>query len=287
MVFDPLRRFLLWLTKVLSRRFKKKESPTKTPVNNKPAQAAKTPRTDLIETVSIVEATIKTPAAPEKKSTEIPVDKEVLIGKEKHSISKPNEKLKTDVVKDGERPEEAVSLIETQRKPGTLRAEIVVKAETYTKGANEQKKTETEGEEEKRWKHRKPYMKKSPTEGGRERNVSSGTEKRAIEVKQKREIDLGWMPRRPQRSAKGSSQLRKEKQTSKMQEKDILTRVLSPFIELDLYEAKIYLLLPGQEFTSGRKDASSSQNIEYELEINEKKQRVFSNYQHYDGVSPP
>jgi ribosomal protein L13E len=267
MSFDLLRRLILWFTRVLSRRDKNRELSIKAPLPDKPPESAKGPPTDQPITPS--KKPTKTPISPVEKTTEIASGHGELSSKEEETTKEPQELL-TNTKVPGERPEEDVRSDETP-----LESKIpVTKEETKGKADTEQDKVKVKEKEKKASKPRKPYIVKPPTEKGRERRTPSQDSKRSSRWKVGREIDLGGVQRRLQKSRRATPQQAKGQQPQKEQKKDALTRVLSPFVELNLNNARVFLVVPGQEISADGKEIGYPQKIKYQMELNGEKRTL-------------
>jgi len=124
-------------------------------------------------------------------------------------------------------------------------------------------------------KSRKPYKKgSSRKEKSRERITRK---KKKSDFKKKKEIDLGR-----KKSKQAKIQRREEdemisKGTDETSEKkEVTTRIQSPFVEINLDEAKIFLILPQQQFKVDTID-KTSQQLNYGIELNGEKQGVIAN----------
>lgn len=134
----------------------------------------------------------------------------------------------------------------------------------------------SKGEDETRT--RKPYKKKPPTERTEEEREKAleYDEKKPVTPKHKKEIDLGKIKRREQPAVKQPQQ-RKELDIERIEkssdEKETLIRVESPYVEIDLDEAKVFLIIPKQQFRTEAVD-NISQQLDYKLELNGKEEPI-------------
>ena len=95
---------------------------------------------------------------------------------------------------------------------------------------------------------RKPYKKKGPTEERKNKNTESYQERKAESgiPKLASEIDLG--KRKQLRPTEQSQTTASPKQTVKESgERQIITIIESPYVEIDLDEARILLIIPEQQ----------------------------------------
>lgn len=124
---------------------------------------------------------------------------------------------------------------------------------------------------------KKPYVKKAPTEEQEKkpRELPTDKKKQHIEKKQKA-IDLGNASKSKYRRIIHPSQEEQkiivEKEEEKPKDKKSPIRIEAPFVEIDLDESKISLVLPGQQF---RVDSSGEipKEINYKIKINKEEQK--------------
>jgi len=124
----------------------------------------------------------------------------------------------------------------------------------------------------------KPYIKGSPTERRkREARKFPPTEKELSEIK-RREIDLGNLPQksrprkqRPPRDLQDETSNEKADRT--LEEKEVTASIESPFVEIDLDKAKVFLVLPKQKLKIDTTD-QIPETLSYELQLNGEKQEV-------------
>lgn len=110
-----------------------------------------------------------------------------------------------------------------------------------------------ESEEEKiKTKKRKPQKKKAPIEESKKEPESPLEEERGSDVpKQGKKIDLGNIQRKKPRRAKQPPQPAEgsvERIKKGTYEKETLMRVESPYVEIDMDQAKVFLIIPKQQF---------------------------------------
>jgi len=142
------------------------------------------------------------------------------------------------------------------------------------KEAKEQKaKAEEEKIREKKMK--KPRKKKSPTEQREELKKSSPKKTKSSTAKEKQVVDLG---KTKKKTFKTRFPVRDSiPKTSDYSEKPSLLsqRVLSPYVEINFDEAKVFLVLPKQVLNL-KEIENSLQELKYDLEINGKKEKVLA-----------
>jgi len=128
--------------------------------------------------------------------------------------------------------------------------------------------------EEEKTKKQKPYKKNAPTGGEKERRKPSEDKKKPSDFKQRKEIDLGDTQRRKSKSDKSLKQVSPSEKTNKVpKEKGVALRVESPFVEIDLNEAKVFLVLPKQQFKPSTV-SNIPQQLTYKLELNREEQTI-------------
>ena len=128
--------------------------------------------------------------------------------------------------------------------------------------------------EEEKTKKQKPYKKNAPTGGKKERGKPSEDEKKPSDFKRRKEIDLGNTQRRKPKSDKSLKQVSPNEKTNKVpKEKGVALRVESPFVEIDLNEAKVFLVLPKQQFKPSTV-SNIPQQLTYKLELNREEQTI-------------
>ena len=118
---------------------------------------------------------------------------------------------------------------------------------------------------------KKPYKKKPPTEGKERRTekLSSNKERESTTFERRENIDLGRHIRK--KRLKLNEPPPQKKKISRKNE--IAERVCSPYVEINFDEAKIYLVLPQQQF---RIDSSTEipQQLIYNLKLNGEEQKI-------------
>ncbi len=125
-------------------------------------------------------------------------------------------------------------------------------------------------------KSRKPSQKKTPTEEIREEyeTLPEDEKKKLVSPEPRKEIDLG---RRKKRKTKPPIQPQQEEESlektkEEFEGKETLPRVISPFIEIDLDNAKVFLVLPEQRFKTPKDNILKQLN--YKLELNDDRQTI-------------
>lgn len=133
---------------------------------------------------------------------------------------------------------------------------------------------------------RKPYRKKPPTEERKEESRKlSATEKKLPKLK-RWEIDLGDLLQKPRR-IKGRpevplAEIDHQAIDEGLEEKEVVTPVESPFVEIDVSKGKVFLVLPQQRFKFD-KAGEIPQRLSYRLQLNGEQQYVSVNVTHYNG----
>jgi len=126
-------------------------------------------------------------------------------------------------------------------------------------------------EEEAKTKTQKPYKKKIPTEERKkEHRKPSEDEKKPASPKQRKEIDLG---RRPAKRTKTGKPPHPNEEDKVSKEREVTTRVESPYVEIDLDEAKVFFTIPKQQFKAST-ISNIPQQLHYKLELNGKEQSI-------------
>ena len=127
-------------------------------------------------------------------------------------------------------------------------------------------------EEEAKTKTRKPYKKKTPIEEReKEHRKPSEDEKKPGKPKLREEIDLGRTKGKKPRPAKQPAGGSIERTGKASEGKETPTRVESPFVEIDLDEARAFLVLPKQQFKPSTV-SNIPQQLNYKLEVNGEEQ---------------
>lgn len=124
---------------------------------------------------------------------------------------------------------------------------------------------------------RKPYKRKSPITGRKEESRKLSTARRKTSGLERRKIDLGDLPQKPKplrrlpQVPEGEIGNRITPKTS--EEKEVATSIESPFVEIDLDEGKVFLILPEQQFKVDRTD-QIPQQLSYGVQLDGDSQEV-------------
>jgi hypothetical protein len=111
---------------------------------------------------------------------------------------------------------------------------------------------------------KKAGNKKGALRKGKSREESKFKRKK-IGLEERKEIDLG---RKKSKPSKAQGQPSPEEGDKTSQGKETLAVIKSPFVEVNLEEAKIFLILPSQRFKFNDTAASVLQELNYKLELN-------------------
>ncbi|MGD2247957.1 MAG: hypothetical protein PVF58_06090 [Candidatus Methanofastidiosia archaeon] len=150
-----------------------------------------------------------------------------------------------------------------EKYPGNLKISDYVKPRIYTK---EETKTGIQ----------KPYKKKSPTKEKNRTEKKSKIKKKIKKTRKKKKIDLGGI-KRNKRSLDNKRNLKRidiksDKKT--IEEKEISTRIESPFVEIDLDKAAIFLVIPQQMVEPN--GINPSHQLNYRVEVNGTKHMIIA-----------
>lgn len=254
MTFNLVNRFILWLKKILHMR----------PVKVTPQPEEKTGE------VSPEEGKPAEMPLFEKKTTE------VTLLPEQRPPGPPSEK------KPQEPSGEEILTTEPSQGSDAFPA-IEIETEPQIKYPPEEAKTEEkiiQKEEKDTLKPRKPYKKKVPTEERKREPIKSPTIERKMASPEQRElIYLGPTQKRrrrltgAQRKSPSDENIETEIVDKVPKEKELATIVESPYVEIDLDNAKVYLILPKQQFKANAVDETPHQ-VGYTLNLNGKQQEV-------------
>jgi len=116
----------------------------------------------------------------------------------------------------------------------------------------------------------KPHILKTPIEERKKKEEgrkSLENEKEPATYKRIEKIDLGGIKRKKLSLTKQPVEVNIKRTDKASEGKETLTKVESPFIEIDLDEAEIFLILPKQQFTPNTV-SSVPQQLNYKLELN-------------------
>ncbi len=171
-----------------------------------------------------------------------------------------------------EKKTEKVKTVEATEKSSEIEEQI----KDLTKGAvkkPEKLKAKTEEDKSEEKKIKKPRKKKLPTEQSEERKKSGIKRAKSPTAKEKQVVNLG---ERKRKTHKTRSPVREPTlKTPDDSKRSTLPspRVLSPYVEINFDEAKLFLVLPKQALNLEKIDGSLKE-LKYELEINGKKEEV-------------
>lgn len=176
-----------------------------------------------------------------------------------------------------QQPEEtSIKIVPTEEKPGEV---SIAEEEKPVEGLLPEEKTIDiiQLTEKRPSKPPKPYKKKSLTE---ERKEESSTIKRKMPShEQRKTIHLGNTQRRRrsltgmQRKPASDENIEKETTDKVLEEKEFLTTVESPYVEINLDNAEVYLILPEQQFKANAVNETPYQ-VSYTLNLNGKQKEV-------------
>lgn len=193
---------------------------------------------------------------PEEKSIKVAPAKEI-IGK----VSPAEEEKPVEVPPSEEKIIEVTALPEERLPEETSEEEIPTAEAEHTK-------------KEVKTKKRKPYKKKVLREERTKEPIKpSENEKKIVDPKQRKIIDLGSSKRKKLRSDKQLQQPSEVSIDDIAMEKENLQRVESPFVEIDLDESKVFLILPQQQFKVDTAD-EIPQQLSYDFQLNGEKKKV-------------
>ncbi|MBC8389222.1 MAG: hypothetical protein H8E13_14395 [Actinobacteria bacterium] len=161
----------------------------------------------------------------------------------------------------------------SEKEPQEPSVEETLTTEPQIKYPEEKAKTEEKDAPE----PRKPYKKKSPTE---ERKEEPSTVKRKPSSPEQREpIYLGSTQRRRRwltgahPKSPSDEKIETEIVDKVPEEKEFATTVESPYVEINLDNAEVYLILPKQQFKANTVD-ETPQQTSYSIDLNGKQQEV-------------
>jgi len=236
-------------------------------------------------------AKIETEEIPEKTEKKIKIDSELsrkiqLEEKSEEGKKKAKEKKLEEEAKKTEKTEESQKEMKSSKKEEVAEAKLSErklkeneKAGGLKKEILERRKAEEELEEKEKEEEKtpsiaskKPYIKKAPTEEREKKARKPSTTKKKLPLKKKKEsIDLGNVSKRKYRRIIQPTQEDKEKteerEEEKSEDKEISIRIEAPFIDINLDELKISLVLPSQQFEVDSSEEVPRQ-INYKIEIN-------------------
>ncbi len=137
----------------------------------------------------------------------------------------------------------------------------------------------------------KPYIKKVHTEERKEKPIKLPiTEVEPPSSNQREPVDLGDTQRRRRRSngsvrkSQSDENIDREKADKTQGERELANSIETPFVEINLDEAKVYLILPKQQFKANTVDVLPRE-LSYSIELNGEHQEVPANMTtNRDGV---
>jgi len=277
MTFNLFSRLILWLRKTFCIRpkakYTEKKLLAKVLSKKKPVEVTPTPKEKSAKVALAEEKPIEQePAEKEKLKEEIHAEEEI----PKEEKPPEQEKLTEEKLSKEKEPseeeepkEEKISTTEPPQKLDEYTNHLKIKEEI-------EKKSQIEHPEEEKAKTEtgKPYKRKTPAEERKkEGRKPSENEKKSASPKRRKKIDLGSTKRKKLRSTKQSAEVSIERTDKASEGKETPTRVESPFMEIDLDEAKVFLTIPKQQFKSDMMTNISHQ-LNYKLELNGEEQTI-------------
>ncbi|HOC78657.1 MAG TPA: hypothetical protein PKO31_08240, partial [Methanofastidiosum sp.] len=133
-----------------------------------------------------------------------------------------------------------------------------------------------ESEEGGKTKTRKPYKKKAPTEERKKECRKTQEDEKKPASSKRREIDLGSTKREKLKAPKQlpqSVEVVPERTDKTSEEKETPTRAESPYVEIDLDEAKVFFVIPKQQFETNIV-TNIPEQLHYKLELNRDEQTI-------------
>jgi ribosomal protein L13E len=213
-------------------------------------------------------------APPKEKTREVSQD-----GKKSLDRSLPEKKTTEVTLLPKQRPQGTPSEKKHQEPSG----EEILTPEQQIKYPPEEAKNEEkiiQKEEKDTLKPRKPYKKKAPTE--ERKPIKQPTiEKKPSSPEQKKTIYLGDIQKMRRRlteaqwKSPSDENIGKELTDKTSEKKEFTTTVEAPFLEIDIDEAKVYLILPKQQFKANMVD-ELSRELSYTIEVNGEQQELLS-----------
>lgn len=209
-----------------------------------------------------------------EKSAKAVLPEERTIGEEFTEKEKSKEEIHTEdeTPKEEKQPEQEKLIKEKPSKEKEPSEEEKPKEEKI------EKKSQIEHPDDKKAKTEKlkPYITKTPIEKEekkKEERKPLENEKNPATPKQIEKIDLGRNKRKKLRSIKQPIKVNIERINKASEEKEIPAKIESPFIEIDLDEAKVFLTIPKQQFKFALMNNISHQ-LNYKLELNGEEQTI-------------
>ena len=292
--FQFIHRFILWLKRI----FHNPEPPIEVPQPSEEASVKVEPTVEKLREVSpaeeklvevpLEEKLLEVTPLPEEGLPEIPSEEEPVVAdllKEKQpevSSATFEKETLTKVLPEPSREEvpKVGPLKELEECPKHPKTMEEIETEPQINYHTEEAKTEEQiihKEENETPKSQKPYKKKSPTE---ERKEEPSTVKRKLPShEQRKTIHFGDTQRR-RRSLNGTHRkpasdenIEKGKANKAPEEKEFATTVESPYVEINLDNAEVYLILPKQQFKVNTVN-ETPQQTSYSIDLNGKQQEV-------------
>ena len=293
--FQFIQWFILWLKRI----FHNPEPPIKGPQPSEEASVKVEPTIEKLREVSLAEEKLvevpleekllEVTPLPEEGLPEIPSEEEPVVAdllKEKQpevSSVTFEEGTFTKVFPEpsGEEVSKVEPLKESEECPKHPKTMEEIETEPQINYYIEEVKTEDQiihKEENDTPKPQKPYIKKPPPEKGKREPIEQPRiERKPSSTELKKTIDLGDIPKkwrtRVPRKSQNDENIGWEKADKTQEERELAISIESPFVEINLDEAKIYLILPKQQFKANTVD-KTSQQLSYRLELNGEQQEV-------------
>jgi hypothetical protein len=216
-----------------------------------------------------IESEVSPKIQPQEKREEKKEAKEEVLEKREKEIEKTEETSKeTQIIEMEERVKGEPSEKKIKEEEGTEEPieEILEELETEQEPKEEKKEEKTPKEIRK-----KPYIIKHPTEE-REKKPRKPTISKEKSISKEREvIDLGGVRKRRYKrmikSTQDDKEIIEEKKEEKPEEKVVPIRIESPFVDINLDELRVSLVLPRQQFELDNLGEVPKQ-IKYKIEIN-------------------
>ena len=265
MTFSLFKRLILWLKKIFhihpEAEYKRGTVEVTPQPKEKPLKCA--PPEEKTRDVSQDEKKLVDVPLPEKKTTEVtPLPEQRLAG--------------TPSEKEPQEPS-GEEILTTEPSQGS---DVFPAKEIETEPQTKYPPKEAKTEEKDTPKPRRPYKKKPPTEETKgEPKKLPTTERNPSTPKQRKIIYLGDTPRRKrrltgaQREPQSDEDIDNETTDKTAEEKKLTTRIESPFVEIDLDDAKVHLILPQQQLKDNMENKTPKE-LSYSLDLNGKQQEV-------------
>lgn len=171
----------------------------------------------------------------------------------------------------------------TEEKPSEKRLMEEERIEEPVEEISKEREDEQEPKEEKKEEKipkeggKKPYIKKPPTEESKEKPEKHPQTERKISTKEKKEtVDLGNASKgkykRKIQPAQKDKEITEERKEEKLEEKEIPKRIESPFVDINLDELKVSLVLPILQFKVDPPEEIPKQ-LFYKIKINGEREK--------------